>query len=91
MEENHYIFQESDFEDENFHPAAFVARYRRVAPLDSLKEQLRLYSAGLKQQLYEIINKDYKNFITIATRVLILFLIVIIEVNMISRVLVGWD
>lgn len=67
--QDRYIFQEADFEDENFHPAAFVARYRRVAPLDSLKEQLRAYSDTLKQKLYEVINRDYKNFIKIATKV----------------------
>jgi hypothetical protein len=69
-----YIFQESDFEDDNFNAASFVARFRRVAPLDSLKDQLRIYSAGLKQQLYEIINRDYTNFIKIATKVLLIIL-----------------
>lgn len=68
-DDNHFIFQETDFEDENFNAALFVARYRRVAPLDSLKDQLRTYSANLKQQLYEIINRDYTNFIKIATKV----------------------
>lgn len=67
--DNHFIFQEADFEDENFNAASFVARYRRVAPLDSLKDQLRNYSISLKQQLYEIINRDYTNFIKIATKV----------------------
>ena len=64
-----YIFNDKDFEDDNFHPAQFVARYRRVAPLDSLKDQLRSYSLNIKNQLYEIINRDYKNFIKIATKV----------------------
>ena len=67
--DNRYIFTDADFEDDNFHAAQFVARYRRVAPLDSLKDQLRSYSLNIKNQLYEIINRDYKNFIKIATKV----------------------
>jgi hypothetical protein len=69
FDNNNYIFNDNDFEDENFHPAQFVARYRRVAPLDSLKEQLHAYSLNIKNQLYGIINRDYKNFIKIATKV----------------------
>jgi hypothetical protein len=56
-------------EDENFHAASFVAKYRRVTSLESLRDQLRLYCDALKQQLYGIINRDYKDFITIATKV----------------------
>lgn len=68
-ENNRYIFTDSDFEDDTFHAALFVARYRRVAPLESLKDQLKSYSLNIKNQLYEIINRDYKNFIKIATKV----------------------
>ena len=68
-EESEFIFQETEFEDENFHPASFVAKYRRVSSLESLRDQLRQYSESLKQQLYDIINSNYKDFITIATKV----------------------
>jgi hypothetical protein len=64
-----FIFRETEFEDENFHAAAFVAKYRRVTSLESLKDQLRQYCNGLKEQLYGVINRDYKDFITIATKV----------------------
>jgi hypothetical protein len=66
--DNQFIFREIEFEDENFHAALFVAKYRRVTTLDSLRDQLRLYCDALKQQLYSIINRDYKDFITIATK-----------------------
>lgn len=66
--DNQFIFREIEFEDENFHAALFVAKYRRVTTLDSLRDQLRLYCDALKQQLYGIINRDYKDFITIATK-----------------------
>ena len=68
MSEETYIFPSSDFEDSSFNPAAFVAKYRRVSSLESLKGQLREYSESLKQQLFVIINRDYKDFIGIATK-----------------------
>lgn len=63
------IFTEEEFECSDFHAASFVAKYRRVSTLEALKEQLRGYSDTLKQQLYSIINRDYKDFINIATKV----------------------
>lgn len=59
-----------EFEDENFEAAALVARYRRVNSLESLREQLQQYSTNLKHQLYSIINRDYRDFITISTKVM---------------------
>jgi hypothetical protein len=68
-ESTQYIFRDAEFEDEKFHAANFVTQYRRVSySLESLKEQLLLYSEALKQQLFVIINRDYKDFITITTK-----------------------
>jgi hypothetical protein len=64
-----FIFKENEFEDEAFVAASFVAKYRKVSSLESLKDQLMQYSNTLKQQLYNIINRDYKDFITISTKV----------------------
>ena len=44
MEVGQFIFRESDFEDETFHPASFVAKYRRVSSLESLRDQVCEYS-----------------------------------------------
>ncbi|KAJ1437160.1 hypothetical protein B484DRAFT_445351 [Ochromonadaceae sp. CCMP2298] len=63
-----FIFKEKEFEDDAFNAALFVTKYRRVSSLESLKEQLQQYSNALKQQLYNIINRDYKDFITISTK-----------------------
>ena len=46
-----YLFRETEFEDDNFHPAAFVAKYRRVTSLESLRDQLRQYCNTLKDQV----------------------------------------
>ncbi len=66
------IFKDEDFEDKEFDAAAFVARYRRVLSLESLREQLMEYSQHIQKQLYTIINRDYKDFISITTKVYIL-------------------
>ena len=70
MSEEEFLFTEDEFDAENFNAALFVAKYRRVSSLESIKDQLKQYSEGLKSQLYSIINRDYKDFINIATKVL---------------------
>ena len=77
--DDEYIFQEIEFEGDGFHAASFVAKYRRVSSLESLRDQLRQYSESLKQQLYDIINTNYKDFITIATKVLLTGLLSILS------------
>jgi len=72
VKEREFIFKESEFEDESFHAPSFISKYRRVSSLESLKEQLRAYCETLKQELFIIINRDYKDFITIATKVFFL-------------------
>lgn len=69
-----YIFRDEDFglDHEDFDAVAFVTRFRRVTPMESLREQLRAYSNNIRKQLYAIINRDYKDFISIATKVRIL-------------------
>ncbi len=62
-----FIFREDDF-DEAFSPAAFVAKYKRVTNLESLKDDLHRYCSALKSKLYATINEEYKDFITIATK-----------------------
>ena len=67
--EQQYIFNESEFEGDSFYAATFVAKYRRITSLESLRDQLRGYVQSLKDQLYDTINRDYKDFIDIATKV----------------------
>eukprot|EP01031_Cornospumella_fuschlensis_P040401 gene40401-49234_t len=65
-----FIFRDEDFGSENaeFDAAGFVSKFHRVIPLESLREQLVTYSNFIRKQLYVIINRDYKDFITIATK-----------------------
>lgn len=46
-----FLFEDADFEDSNFHPASFVAKYRRVTSLESLRDQLRQYCSFLKDEV----------------------------------------
>jgi hypothetical protein len=46
-----YIFDESEFEGSSFHAAAFVAKYRRVTSLESVRDQLRGYMQTVKDQV----------------------------------------
>jgi hypothetical protein len=66
--DQHLLFRDEDFDDQGFDAAQFVARYRRVTSLESLREQLVLYNQYVQKQLYSIINRDYKDFITITTK-----------------------
>lgn len=47
-----FLFEDTDFEDPNFHAAAFVAKYRRVTSLESLRDQLRQYCSFLKDEVF---------------------------------------
>lgn len=47
----------------------FVSRMQRLVSLTTLKRELTEYLGVLQSQLYEVINDDYKDFISIATKV----------------------
>ena len=63
-----FIFPEHEFNNENFSAAAFVVKYQRVLSLEALKDQLHKYCGNLKDKLYAIINEEYREFITITTK-----------------------
>ena len=75
VNQDQFIFNENEFESESFDAQQFVNKYRRVTSLESLRQQLRQCADHLKNQLYMIINKDYKDFINIATKVRFIFMI----------------
>ena len=74
--EGFFIFPESEFEGELFHTPSLITKYRKVVSLEALREQLLAYSGALKQQLYTIINRDYKDFITISTKVAMIIMVI---------------
>lgn len=68
LTEQQFLFRDEEFDDGDFDAAQFVARYRRVTSLESLREQLVSFNQHVQKQLYSIINRDYKDFITISTK-----------------------
>eukprot|EP00618_Florenciella_parvula_P038800 CAMPEP_0119496914 /NCGR_PEP_ID=MMETSP1344-20130328/20117_1 /TAXON_ID=236787 /ORGANISM="Florenciella parvula, Strain CCMP2471" /LENGTH=127 /DNA_ID=CAMNT_0007532653 /DNA_START=74 /DNA_END=453 /DNA_ORIENTATION=+ len=57
------------FQKEQFDPAAFVNALRaneHTVPLEVAQGQLRHQLSALKQQLYELINADYPQFMALA-------------------------
>jgi hypothetical protein len=77
-QEGFFIFPESEFEGELFHTPSLITKYRKVVSLEALREQLLAYSGALKQQLYTIINRDYKDFITISTKVAMIIMVIVL-------------
>jgi hypothetical protein len=47
-----FLFQDEEFEDTQFYAASFVAKYRRITSLESLRDQLRLYCQSLKDEVW---------------------------------------
>ena len=76
--EGFFIFPESEFEGELFHTPSLITKYRKVVSMEALREQLLAYSGALKQQLYTIINRDYKDFITISTKVAMIIMVIVL-------------
>lgn len=73
------LFTDDDFDQQHFDAAEFVAKYRRIITLESLREQLLSFSGSIQKELYQIINRDYKDFITISTKVLLKFCLILIN------------
>lgn len=46
-----YVFSDSEFQNDSFHPAAFVSKFRQSASLENLRDQLRDYCQGLKSEV----------------------------------------
>lgn len=66
--QTNYIFQENEFESESFECSSFVVKYQKVISMDMLKRDLQGFMETLRQQLYDTVNRDYKDFIHIAMK-----------------------
>ncbi|CAM9435933.1 unnamed protein product, partial [Hapterophycus canaliculatus] len=56
------------FDDEQFDPPAFVASTRSLVPLERLRDDLQEHLMDRKQELYDLINRDYADFILVSTK-----------------------
>ncbi|KAI8467408.1 MAG: hypothetical protein J3K34DRAFT_481362 [Monoraphidium minutum] len=56
------------FEDPKFNPEAVVADLRRHVPLNIAKSELQAYLVRLKEQMIEVINQDFGDYVGLASR-----------------------
>lgn len=63
------FFTRENFTESEFSPESFIAQRRHV-PLDRLKKDLSAQQKTLKNELVELINQDYTDFINLSTNML---------------------
>lgn len=64
MDEIHY----SEFENPNFDAKELVQRYRKRVPLPQLQKLLRTHHGNTRQELVELINEKYADFVSLSSR-----------------------
>ena len=61
-------FNKDAFSSASFDPEAYISTLRRFVPFDTLRAQLRDHLGGLKNELVELINRDYTDFVNLSTK-----------------------
>jgi hypothetical protein len=61
-------FKKDAFLDKDFDPEAYVTDLRRFVPLDTLRTELKSHLTGLQNELVELINRDYTDFVNLSTK-----------------------
>ncbi|CAK8998703.1 Conserved oligomeric Golgi complex subunit 2 (COG complex subunit 2) (Component of oligomeric Golgi complex 2) [Durusdinium trenchii] len=64
MDEVHY----TEFENPKFDAKELVQRYRKRVPLPQLQKSLRTHHASARQELVELINEKYADFVSLSSR-----------------------
>eukprot|EP00026_Physarum_polycephalum_P001486 Phypoly_transcript_01488.p1 GENE.Phypoly_transcript_01488~~Phypoly_transcript_01488.p1 ORF type:complete len:776 (+),score=90.88 Phypoly_transcript_01488:957-3284(+) len=60
-------FHKEVFSSPAFNVDAFIADCRKRVPLESVRTDLREYSSSLENELVELINKDYTDFVNLSS------------------------
>lgn len=60
-------FSKDVFAKENFNVDAFIADCRKRVPLESVLHDLKEYANSLDNELIELINKDYTDFVNLSS------------------------
>eukprot|EP00639_Heterosigma_akashiwo_P033907 CAMPEP_0194720364 /NCGR_PEP_ID=MMETSP0296-20130528/11708_1 /TAXON_ID=39354 /ORGANISM="Heterosigma akashiwo, Strain CCMP2393" /LENGTH=94 /DNA_ID=CAMNT_0039622503 /DNA_START=87 /DNA_END=367 /DNA_ORIENTATION=- len=68
MERRPYCFDKAEFGSEDFDAAAFINRSQMTSSLEILRNDLHKYLAELKNELYELINRDYADLVAINSK-----------------------
>ena len=61
-------FDKDDFAHPDYKVDEFIAKHRRAGvPLETLKEDLSLYLEVLETAMYDLINRDYQDFVSLSS------------------------
>jgi hypothetical protein len=63
-----YCFEASDFEASKFDAATFVTAAKEVSSLEVLRDHLRGYQRDLREELYQVINRDLADYLNLSSR-----------------------
>jgi hypothetical protein len=61
-------FKKDAFSLSSFEPEAYISDLRRFVPFETLRTELRGHLGGLKNELVELINRDYTDFVNLSTK-----------------------
>eukprot|EP00899_Mesostigma_viride_P006947 jgi/Mesvir1/16253/Mv08501-RA.2 len=61
-------FKTDAFSDEDFNADDYIADLRRSVPLETLRSELNSHLLSLKNELVELINRDYADFVNLSTK-----------------------
>ncbi len=63
-----YCFEPADFAAETFDPATFVTAAKEVTSLEALRAQLQDHQRDLREELYQVINRDLADYLNLSSR-----------------------
>ncbi|GBG89774.1 hypothetical protein CBR_g49627 [Chara braunii] len=61
-------FKKDAFSDPDFEPDEYITDLRRFVPLETLRAELGSHLSVLKNELVELINRDYTDFVNLSTK-----------------------
>eukprot|EP00897_Mesotaenium_endlicherianum_P006823 jgi/Mesen1/6169/ME000317S05297 len=61
-------FKKEAFGDTTYDTEAYISDLRRFVPLETLRSELKSHLATLKNELVELINRDYADFVNLTTK-----------------------
>lgn len=63
-----YCFDSRDFEASEFDAASFVTAAKEVSSLEVLRDHLRCYQMDLREELYQVINRDLADYLNLSSQ-----------------------
>ncbi|EWM27738.1 component of oligomeric golgi complex 2 [Nannochloropsis gaditana] len=68
MSTGKYCFDTSNFSSELFDPAALATSVTEVASLEVLRDHLQGYQRDVREELYQVINRDLADYLNLSSR-----------------------